>query len=206
MILDQIFDTLDIGLVILDKKFRVRYWNRWLASHSGISSGEIRGISLFEFYPHLHNKKFLRNFRAIATFGNSYFFPQKLYDYIFPFKPESNFVSDIDHMQQSCIMGPLRNNENSIEFVYISVRDVTEAHIYETKLTSALFSPLEKNVNQEDMPLSVQSVLSELLSFSGDDFLAKHSIPPPQGKKDKKNIASVIEEQIDEILSAVTDK
>ncbi len=202
MILGQIFDMIDVGLVILDKNFKVRYWNRWLASHSGISTKEIKGVSLFEFYPHLNNKKFLRNFKAIFTFGNCYFFPQKLYDYIFPFNPESNFVSEIDFMQQSCIMGPLRNDKNVIEYVYISIRDVTEAHIYETKLTSALFSLLEKNVKKQSMPLAVQSVLSELLSFSGDEFLAKHSTP----QKGKKDIATVIGEQIDEILSAVMVK
>ena len=202
MILEQIFDMIDVGLVILDNKFRVRYWNRWLASHSGIPVKDIKGASIFDFYPHLNNKKFLRNFKAIFTFGNCYFFPQKLYDYIFPFKPESNFVSEIDCMQQSCIMGPLRNDNNVIEYVYISIRDVTEAHIYETKLTSALFSLLEKNVKKETMPAAVQSVLSELLSFSGDEFLAKHSAP----QKGKKDIATVIEEQIDEILSAVMVK
>ena len=199
MISDQIFNMVDIGLVVLDKEFRVRYWNRWMALHSGISPKEIKGVSLFEKYPHLNNKKFLRNFKAIFAFGNCYFFPQKLYDYIFPFKPESNFVSEIDYMQQNCIMGPLRNEKNVIEYAYISVRDVTEAHIYETKLTSALFSLMEKNVKKEGMPSDVQSVLAELLSSSGDEFLAKHSTP----QKGKKDIATAIEEQIDEILSAV---
>lgn len=202
MILDQILDMIDLGLVILDNKFRVRYWNRWLTSHSGISAKEIKGASIFDFYPDLNNKKFLRNFKAIIAFGNCYFFPQKLYEYIFPFKPANNFVSEIDYMQQSCIMGPLRNNKNVIEYVYITVKDVTEAHIYETKLTSALFSLLEKNVNEENMPPAVQSVLSELLSSSSDEFLAKHSSP----QQDKKDVTTVIEEQIDEILSAVTQK
>jgi len=199
MISGQIFEMIDVGLVVLDKNFRVRFWNRWMASHSGIPAQEIKGESIFDNYPHLNNKKFLRNFKAIFAFGNCYFFPQKLYDYIFPFKPESNFVSEIDYMQQSCIMGPLRNEKNVIEYAYISVKDVTEAHIYETKLTSALFSLMEKNVKKESMPEAVQSVLSELLSYSGDEFLAKHSKP----QKGKKDIATVIEEQIDEILSAV---
>lgn len=199
MISDQIFNMLDIGLVVLDKEFRVRYWNRWMASHSGISPKEIKGVSLFEKYPHLNNKKFLRNFKAIFAFGNCYFFPQKLYDYIFPFKPESNFVSETDYMQQSCIMGPLRNDKKVIEYAYISVKDVTEAYIYETKLTSALFSLLEKNAKKGKMPSAVQSVLSELLSGAGDQEHAKRSSP----QKGKKDIATAIEEQIDEILSVV---
>lgn len=203
MMLAQILDVIDIGLLILDKDCKVRYWNRWLASHSGIPAQRIKGGSLFDFFPHLNNKKFLRNFQAILAFGNCYFFPQKLYDYIFPFKPVSNFANEVDYMQQNCVMGPLRNEKKEIEFVYVTVKDVTEPHIYETKLTSALFSLLEKNVAQGEVPPPVQSVLSELLStHSGDKFLARYA--PSQ--KDQKNINAAIEAQIDEIFSVITRK
>lgn len=197
MIFNQIFDMIDVGLVILDKNLMVRYWNRWLASHSGITAREIKGSSIFDFYPHLQDKKFLRNFKAVSTLGNCYFFPQKQFGYIFPFRPESNFVSEIDYMQQSCIMGPIRDSKNSIEYVYISVKDVTEAIIFERKVTSALFALVDKKDDREKMPPPVQSVLSELLSFSGDEFLSKH-VPSRQGEK---HIASVIEEKIGGIIS-----
>jgi hypothetical protein len=198
MIFNQIFDMIDVGLVILDKDLKVRYWNRWLASHSGIAAKEIKGASIFDFYPHLQDKKFLRNFKAVITLGTCYFFPQKQFGYIFPFKPQSNFVSEIDYMQQSCIMGPLRDSKNSIEYAYISVKDVTEAHIFEHKVTTALFALVDKKgVERERMPAPVQSVLSELLSFSGDDFLARH-MPPRQGEK---AVAADIENKIGEILS-----
>jgi len=49
------------------------------------------------------------------------------------------------------------------------------------------------------MPAPVRSVLSELLSYSGDEFLARHA-SPQQGAKD---VASDIEKQIGEILSSV---
>lgn len=199
MIFNQIFDMIDVGLVILDKDMKVRYWNRWMASHSGVAAREIKGSSIFDFYPHLQDKKFLRNFKAVSTLGNCYFFPQKQFGYIFPFRPQSNFVSEIDYMQQSCIMGPLRNRKNVIEYVYISVKDVTEAYIFERKVTTALFALVDKKDDREkmQMPAPVQSVLSELLSYSGDEFLAKHA-PSRQGEK---AIASLIEEKIGEIIS-----
>lgn len=202
MISDQIFNMIDVGLLVLDKKSRVRYWNRWMASHSGISVNEIKGKSIFDYYPNLNNKKFMRNFKAVITFGNCYFFPQRLYDYIFPFQPESNFISEIKYMQQSCIMGPLRNNQNIIEYVYISVKDVTEAYIYETKLTSALFAALEKNMNKQEMPKSVKSVMSDLLYYADDDHKNGHQ----RIDKTKSDIATAIEQQIDDILSSVYHK
>jgi hypothetical protein len=38
MIFFQVFDMVDIGLVILDKDLRIRHWNRWMQLHSGIDS------------------------------------------------------------------------------------------------------------------------------------------------------------------------
>jgi transcriptional regulator with PAS, ATPase and Fis domain len=199
MILNQILDTIDMGLVILDREFRVRYWNRWLTSHSKISGTKIKGASIFDFFPHLNNKKFQRNFKAVVTFGNHYFFPQKLYGYIFPFKPDSNFVSEINFMQQSCIMGPLRNKKKEIEYAYISIKDVTEAYIYETSLASALLTLLEKYVDKKDMPaVAAQSILSELLPASSEELLANHAKP----RKDK-DTHTLIGDQIVEILSEI---
>jgi hypothetical protein len=201
-IVQQIFDMIDVGLVILNKELRVCYWNRWLVSHSGISAGEIKGASIFDYYPKLNNKKFLRNFKAVITFGNCYFFPQKLYDYIFPLKPESNFASEIDYMQQNCIMGPLRDiksGKRSIEYVYISIKDVTEAHIYEVKLTDALFSLLEKEVNKKNITPEVKSVLEELYMPSTYDFL----LDQDAAEKGEKDMATLLEEQIAQMRSGV---
>lgn len=199
MILNQILDTIDIGLVILDKDFKVRYWNRWMAMHSGIAFQEIKGVSIFEFYPHLKNKKLLRNFKAVINLGNHYFFPQKLYGYLFPFRPESNFIKDINHMQQSCTMGPLRDDKKVIQYAYISVKDVTEAYIYETNLASALLTLLEKYVEKNDMPAEeAQSILDELLPTTSGEVMAKHSKPP----KDKDTHA-VIGDQLVDILSEI---
>ena len=202
MKLAQILDVIDIGLLVLDKDCRVQYWNRWLASHSGIHFNKIEGALLFDFFPHLNNKKFLRNFEAILTFGNCYFFPRKLYDYIFPFKPSSNFANEIDYMQQNCVMGALRDDNNEIEYVYMTVKDVTETHLYETKLSSALFNLLGKNVSKRGSTGPVPSVLDELLSASGDGPLSGHVSP----EKDQKEIDAVIEEQIDDILSFIAEK
>ncbi len=197
MIFHQIFDMLDVGLVILDKKMRVCYWNRWMASHSGIDSNEIKGSSIFAFYPHLNNPKFLRNCRAVFTFGSFYFFSQKLYDYIFPFKPESTFDAEVEFMQQSCTMGPLRDKRNTIAYAYLSVKDVTEAHIYEKKLTAALFSLLDPSAGKEKVP---QSVLTELFSTSADQLGVKQTYP----SKDKEAAeAKSVQGQIEQLIAII---
>lgn len=132
--LAQIFDTVNIGLVTFDQELRVQYWNRWMELHSGIMADKIIGLPIIDFYPGLNTPRFLKNCKAVFLFGNFCFFSQKLHRYLFPFKPESSFGSNFEFMQQSCTMGPLRDQENSIKSLFLIVQDVTELAASEQRL------------------------------------------------------------------------
>ncbi|SDD96503.1 sensor domain-containing diguanylate cyclase [Desulfuromonas thiophila] len=134
MIFAQIFDTINTGLVVLDRQMVVHYWNRWMALHSHIQSSAIVGHNLFDFFPDLNRPHFLRNCKSVLTFGNFCFFSQKLHHYLFPMAPVGSLADHFDHMQQSCAMGPLRNASDEIEMLYLSVQDVTEVVSYQRKL------------------------------------------------------------------------
>ncbi len=134
MIFAQIFDMLDVGIVILDEDLKVFKWNRWMTTHSKIPPDEIIGKSLFSFYPDLNIPSFIRNCKSVFTFGNFAFFSQKLHKYCFPFKAFNILGSNFEQMQQSCTIGPLRDDNNQIKYIYITVQDVTEVAAYEYKL------------------------------------------------------------------------
>ena len=134
MIFNQIFDSINIGLVILDRELKVQKWNRWMEAHSGISEAKIMGTSIFETFPNLNNPKFQRSCKSVFSFGNFCFFSQKLHHYLFPFKSTSYFESFFEYMQQSCAMGPLRDENNVIQHLFIHIQDVTEVAVYEHKL------------------------------------------------------------------------
>lgn len=133
-LLTQIFDTVNIGVVTLDLELRVQYWNRWMELHSGIRAPKIIGLPLFDFYPNLNNLRFAKNCKAVLSFGNFSFFSQKLHRYLFPFKPEGSFGCNFEFMQQSCTMGPLRDQDNSITSLFLIVQDVTELAATEQRL------------------------------------------------------------------------
>lgn len=126
---------LDAGIVILDRDLKVFKWNRWMTTHSKIQPEEIIGKSIFTFYPDLNTSWFLRNCKSVFTFGNFAFISQKLHKYCFPFKSYYNTLGyRFDYMQQSCTVGPLRDENNEIRYIYINVQDVTEIVAYEQKL------------------------------------------------------------------------
>lgn len=136
VIFAQIFDTINSGLLVIDRDMSVKYWNRWMAMHSGISVDKIIGTSLFSHFPALDRPDFRRNCKSVFQFGNFCYFSQRLHRYIFPMPAQGSLADSFDHMQQSCSIGPLRNQNNEIEMLYISVQDVTEVVSYQKKLIS----------------------------------------------------------------------
>lgn len=74
ILFSQVFDMVDIGLVILDRGLRVRYWNRWMQQHSAIAPERIIGSPLSDIFPNLNRPWFLSNCQAVFTFGNFCFF------------------------------------------------------------------------------------------------------------------------------------
>lgn len=132
----QVFDMVDIGLVVLDRDMRIRFWNHWMQLHSNISPEKIIGSPVCDVFPNLKRPRFLNNCKAVFTFGNFCFFSQKLHRYLFPFQPISSFDADFKYMQQSCTMGPLRNEKGEITHLFIAVHDVTEAVNFEQKLVA----------------------------------------------------------------------
>lgn len=134
MIYEQIFHMVNVGIVILDVDLKVVKWNKWMEIHSNISCDIIAGKSIFDFYPNLDTKWFNRSCKSVFSFGNTAFLTYKLYKTIFPFKPVSSFVTIFDNMCQDCIVGPLRNEDKTIEYLYLMVSDVTKMASYEKKL------------------------------------------------------------------------
>jgi diguanylate cyclase len=132
---DQILDTLPNGLVVLDRGYHVRRWNHWMMIHSGLSREKVLDNSVFNFYPDLNKPTFLRACKAVFAFGNVVYLSQKLHKYLFPFPHEQNREDpEINFMQQSCIMSPVRNGDGKIAHVAITVHDVTDNVILEKRL------------------------------------------------------------------------
>lgn len=134
MLIHHVFDTVNIGVVLLDPELRVQYWNNWMAVHSGITKEKAIGAGLFELFPNLNEPVYLRSFKSVLKFGNFYYFSQKLHHYLFPMKTLSSFQSDGEYMQQSCSVCPIRDESNSITHICITVQDVTDMAAYEKKL------------------------------------------------------------------------
>ena len=45
--------TIEVGLVVLDKDYNIQLWNGFMENHSGVSPNSIKGKNLFEQFEYL---------------------------------------------------------------------------------------------------------------------------------------------------------
>jgi hypothetical protein len=48
MILQQIFNAINLGLIILDRDLKIQEWNRWMDVHSGRTADSVKNICILE--------------------------------------------------------------------------------------------------------------------------------------------------------------
>lgn len=126
MILNQIFDMVSHGIIILDKSLIVNRINRWIEIHGRISAEDSTGKHFFDIFPQMDNPWFNRNFKSVLSFGNYSFFSQKSRQVCFPFKAVNTYKGKFTEMQQSCTMGPIRDENGSVSHIFIMIQDATE--------------------------------------------------------------------------------
>lgn len=128
-----LLDVLPMGVVVLGKDYTVRTWNRWMESHTGIAASEILGSVVFDRYPDLNGKTFIRACKSAFSFGNVVYLSQRLHRYLFPIPIESSAEST-EYMQQSCTITPLRDEHREITGVAVTILDVTDSVRLEDRL------------------------------------------------------------------------
>lgn len=123
----QVFDSLNLGIVLLAKDFTVLHWNQWMEIHSEISRKSILGRPIFALYPALDTERFRRRVRSVFKFGNYSYFSNDLHEYLIPMKNTNPAYPAFKYMQQSCSVSPVRDTANEIKSACISVSDVTDS-------------------------------------------------------------------------------
>lgn len=123
----QLLDHLSIGVVVLDESLRIVQWNKWMEEHSLLSSEEVKGKRIVDFFSGLTKKGFTKKANEVIKLGRPVFFTQKVSQYIFPFPtPRSYLKNNLRTMQQTVILSPIKDAKGKIKHVLVSVFDVSD--------------------------------------------------------------------------------
>ncbi len=133
----QILDTMDSGLVVIDRSYNVCVWNSFMQSYSGVMSQTILGKNLFEFFSDLPRTWLETKVNTAAILETRSFSSWENRPYLFKFHNFSPVSNGSTYMYQDIVITPLRSLYGDVSHVAIQINDVSEiarskTHLKET--------------------------------------------------------------------------
>ena len=132
-----IVQSIDVGVVVLDRDYRVEVWNTFMENRSGMQPAEVRQQCFFELFPELDEQWFRRKVENVATLGTPSFTVWEQRPYLLRFKNYQPITGLEDFMYQNTTMLPLKSLNGAIEQVCLIIYDVTDVATNRRQLQSA---------------------------------------------------------------------
>ena len=64
----DMLQTVDVGIVVLDRNFTVKVWNGFMESHSGPLPSEVRDKTLFSLFPAIKQDCFMKKAKPVFVY------------------------------------------------------------------------------------------------------------------------------------------
>ncbi|NLS12655.1 diguanylate cyclase [Vibrio sp. SM6] len=122
----QILDTMDAGLVVLDRDYVVSVWNSFMQSYSGVLSQDIIGKNLFDAVPDLPQEWLKNRVKTALTLETRTFSSWENRPYLFRFHNFSPVSHGSSYMYQDVVITPLRDLSGEIGHIALQINDVSE--------------------------------------------------------------------------------
>ena len=118
--------TIDVGIVGLDRERRVQVWNGFMTSHSGMSPATVIDRTLIEVYPDQDLSWLQRTIDAIFLLGHKAYSSWEQRPFVFQFRSYRPITGTTDFMYQNASFIPVTGPDGEISHIAIIIYDVTE--------------------------------------------------------------------------------
>lgn len=133
----DMFNTIDVGIVVLDKDYQICVWNSFMESHSGLLPSAVKNKNVFDLFPSIDEKWFRGKTDSVFVLKTRSFTIWEQQPYIFKFKNYRPITGKADHMFQNATFVPLTNVRGEVSHVCIILYDVTDEAVNKKELEQA---------------------------------------------------------------------
>lgn len=123
----QMLQTVDVGLVILNKNYSVDLWNGFMENHSGLNSDKVIGQSIFDLFHDLPQTWLERKIEAVFTLNTPVYSTWEQKPRLFEFKSYRPLSGHSELMYQNLTFMPLLDPNRQVQKVCLLIYDVTES-------------------------------------------------------------------------------
>lgn len=132
-----IIQSIDVGVVVLDREYRIDVWNTFMENRSGRLPEEARKKTFFELFPEVDEHWFRRKVENVATLGTPSFTIWEQRPYLLRFKNYQPITGLEDFMYQNTTLMPLKALNGRIEQICLIIYDVTDVATNRRQLQAA---------------------------------------------------------------------
>ncbi len=133
----DILQSIDVGLVVLDREYRVQIWNSFMANHSGLLPTRVIGKSIFEQFGELPEQWLRRKTASVFLLNNRAFTTWEQRPYLFRFRNYRPITGTAEFMYQNITFIPLMSVTGEVNHVALVIDDVTDIAVNKIELQAA---------------------------------------------------------------------
>lgn len=149
----DMLQTIDVGLVVLDRDFSVQVWNSFMENHSGLTPLQVKGKNLFKVFTDLPEDWLRHKADSVFMLKCRSFMTWEQRPFLFRFKNYRPITGTEAYMYQNITISPLASITGEANHIAIIIYDVTDIASNRKALES---------VNQELEKLSRTDRLTQL--------------------------------------------
>ena len=129
--------TIEVGLVVLDRNYDIQLWNGFMENHSGISPNSIKGANLFDKFDYLPATWLKQKMESVFLLKNRAFISWEQRPFVFKFGNYRPITGRADFMYQNVTLLPLSSLTGQITHISMIIYDVTDVAINRLQLKAA---------------------------------------------------------------------
>ncbi|HEB98661.1 MAG TPA: diguanylate cyclase [Thiotrichales bacterium] len=133
----EMLQSIDVGLTVIDRDYRVVLWNGFMANHSGKAPEEVIGKPLFELFPEIPVEWFRRKAESVFLLNSRAFVTWEQRPYLFRFRNYRPITGASELMYQNVTLIPLTGSDGRVNQVGIIIYDVTDTAVGKLELREA---------------------------------------------------------------------
>jgi diguanylate cyclase len=122
----DMLQTIDVGLVVLDRDYNIRAWNSFMENHSGMKPQEVREKSIFDCFTEIPRLWFTHKTQAVFLLKSRSFTTWEQRPYLFKFKNYRPITGTEEFMYQNITISPLVSTTGEVGHICIIIYDVTD--------------------------------------------------------------------------------
>ena len=121
----HLLGSIEVGIIVLNRKFEVVIWNEFMENHSGVAPSTIRDNVLFDHFPEINREWFTRKSNVAFELNTPAYIIYEQRPFLMRFPSPRPVTSEDEFMYQNVTIFPLASLSNKIEHICVVIYDVS---------------------------------------------------------------------------------